>query len=284
MSKRVSVALTSALLTAGLMLGACGAPASNSAQSSSAAEATSAQSTAAASTKVDVSEAILGDWKSAQYEVSGITMTGDLNSVMGSAMTLSFANDGKGTFGFNGESVAFSWKAKDDTTVTLTFDKTSDSDVSIDSLDVTYDPELKAISMVMKDESMDGTITFTADGTLKDQPTVDLSKAKAVTSVDQVAGTWKLSGFGSSGVLMIGEGSALSEAAGGTFDPTLAIAADGKITDGSGTDWGTVSIGDDGATVTQSSVTIANLKLYNDSLIMDMSEIAGSETFMIYVK
>ncbi len=284
MSKRISIVLTSALLTAGLMLGACGAPANSSgAQSSSAAETTSTQSTTAPA-KVDVSKAIVGDWKAAQYEVNGVIMTGDLSAVMGDTFTLSFTSDGKGTFGFAGESVAYSWKAKDDTTVTLTFEQTEDNDVTIDSLDVTYYPELNAVSLVMEDESTSGTVTFTADGTLGDQLAVDLSKAKTVTSVDQVAGTWKLTAAGTSGIFMSGDSSALAEAMGGSFDTTFVIEADGKFTGGIAEYTGKINVSDKGATIEESGVTLATLKLYNESLIMDMSEAAAVQAFTVYSK
>ncbi|MDO4538063.1 MAG: hypothetical protein Q4B54_07865 [Coriobacteriales bacterium] len=186
---------------------------------------------------MDISKGIIGDWKVSSIYKDYVTMatnSGTFSGVADIDATLSFDGAGTSTFGMGEQSRKFDWKAKDDTTVTLALDKTSNSGATVDSLDATYDPELNAISMDLVTDGMSGNATFSRDSTLGKQPFFDQSEAEVVTSIDQIVGTWELYGVVTGDALMLGDASVLAEI-GPSTDEKIVIESNGKITLGADT-------------------------------------------------
>lgn len=276
MKKQLTMLLAAALCASSITLGACGspAPADNSAKT----EATTTDEKKEEA--VDPAEKFAGDWKLAYMEVNGVTMAGNLSQMFGDEQipTLSIDKNGTGSMVLNDDAGTLTWKLVDDNSISIAMDESEDKK----EIPVTYDEQKAALSLTMEDDSMSGTLFFTADGTSKDVAAIDISQAKDIASVDEIAGDWKMSGAGMDGMFMYGDADTIASISGGGFDPALSITADGKITvNGSTLD---ITIDENGASVGAEGVSLISLKMLDDKLVMDISSVMGSPFFVLYSK
>lgn len=276
MKKQLTMLLAAALCASSITLGACGspAPADNSAKT----EATTTDEKKEEA--VDPAEKFVGDWKLAYIEVNGVTMAGDLSQMFGDTEipTLAIDKNGTGSMALNDDEGTLTWKLVDDNSISIVMDNSEEKK----EIPVTYDEQKATLSLTMEDDSMSGTLFFTADGTSKDVVAIDISQAKDITSADEIAGEWKMSGAGMNGMFMYGDAETIASISGGDFDPALSITADGKITlNGSTLD---ITIDENGASVGVEGVSLISLKTYEDKLVMDISSVMGSPFFVLYSK
>lgn len=285
MNKRSSALLASVLLTFTLALGGCGG-AANQTNNSGDNTSQEASNTSAKQENVDPQEKFLGTWMLAKIESNGITMMGSFENMFDSeeGMVLSIFPDGEGSLSFDDDENSFSWTLKDDNTISITPIKNEQEsdDSPLSAMDISYDKDINALSLEMNNEGTQMQATFSLDGTLESVDVYDLSSATEVTAIDQITGAWKICGAGMNGAIVLGNGDSLKELMGDSFDPTLNIASDGTTTM-SGEDSAKIEIGEDGA-ILNDTYTNASVKLLDNKLILDLSELMQTEFFMMYEK
>ncbi len=285
MRTRVPAMLASALLTSSLMLAACSAPAGNT----SAAGSTSAEATAQSveATPTDPAQLFVGEWKLAKAETNGLQMYGDFASVLGTkdGAVLNLKEDGSGKMSYGEEGGEVTWKLTGDTAIEVTPKEESGEESTTTTLPVTYDKDNKALTMEMKDDTTSVIFTFTADGTIAGMPNISLSGAKAITSLDQIKGDWKICGAGIGGAIMIGDANELAAMGISGLDTALSIKDDGTLASDSSSKGEKITINEQGASVV-SQIGTVSLKLSDNYLLMDLSEILGQseEIYAIFSK
>ncbi len=280
--------MVSATLVSSLILAACSAPAGNTSTTDGSAQEGTSQVADATSTVTDPKEQFVGEWKLASMSTNGVTVTGDFSMMMGSAdgASLTLQKDGTGTMAMGEDSGELTWELKGDDAITLTPKKDESSDSAPTTLDATYDKTNKAIVLEMKDETMTAALTFTADGKSKEAAEYDVSQAKDVTSLDQIAGDWKMCGVHMAGALVLGDASAMESMGLTGFDTSMSIAADGTMKSENSSSGDKIAVNDKGATITSELGTVTFKLLGDKNLLMDLSEAfgQGSELYVIFAK
>ena len=293
MSKRLTALFASLMLACGLSLAACGSPANNTEQPKEEAKQETTQEktdekkdekkTEEPAAEADPQEKFVGEWKLAKAEMGGLTFAGDFTTMLGSekGATLTIAKDGTGTMSLAETDSKLTWKLADNDSITVTI-LYEDSENTPPDVKVVYDKTNQALVMTMTAESEQSVLTFTADGALKDLPSIDVSKATNITSIDQIAGTWKMIGAGMGGTYIYGEGEALNEMMSNSLSPTLTIAADGSV-DLFDVENAKVTVDENGATIAEAG-SLMSFKLLDGNLVMDMSTLLGENAYVLYQK
>lgn len=270
--------------------------------------ATTEETTQVETAPADPAEAFIGTWKFAGAEANGMTMSGDLSGILSmigydgdASFSLTFEKDGKGSAVFADEASSFTWVMKDDTTATITPEKkAADAEVSDDEVtaenEAAADAEeeaeaettLETADVVLEDgvlkmsmgSDTEGTMLFTADGTMPNAVKYDLSTATAITSEDALKGTWTFSGMNMFGITFTGDSAAIAEQM-GSEDATVTF-SDGGTADFMGSE-ATWSVSADGAVLSSDGTDIPIKALGND-IVIDMSEMLGTELAIVLSK
>ena len=281
MKKRFLVLWVSLLCVCGIVLSACGG-------------AGGGGNTAAPDPEpVDPAEKFIATWKLAGMETKGMTVVGDLSAFLGeemesedgTVMAFDVQEGGKGVATFMGEEANFTWELADDNTITVTPEKDADdaddsddateedSPLETTSIDFAYAEDMLTAEWSTDEDTYH--MTLTKDGVMPGAPEADLSKAAAITSLDQIEGTWKLSAVNMLGALMYGDAATLAELTGNEGDSRDIVVN----ADGSATFFGeavTCSVGDDGASIDVEGESVSIVKL-GDYLVVDMSGLLGAD-------
>lgn len=297
MKKYLAVLCASLLCACCLVLAACGgggaasssaaAPsasasaASESAAASSAAASEAASSAAASessSAQADPAEKFVGEWKIGAMESQGVTMTGDMSSLIGEevSMDMTIAADGTGSMSLSDETADITWVLKDENTITVTVANESDSV----PVDVEYTDGV--LSMIMDTDDIQGKVLFSKDGKIPGMKEISLADAKPITSKDQLVGTWRFTGLVMMGVSIYGDGESLSELV-GSGDTSMTFKDDGTV-EMSG-DTLTYTVDANGATLEQDGKTVSILAS-GDDIVIDLGAVLdlGMEMVMLLSK
>lgn len=276
-----------------LALAACGGGAASSASSAASSSSASA---------ADPADQFVGTWKFAAAETQGVTMSGDLSTLLGTdtGMEFTFEAGGTGNAAFAGETAAITWEVTGDNGITIKAADTAASsdaaasseaasassaaaeatELDADNLFATGKLEDGALKLETGDGTESVTMIFTQDGTYAGAKTIDTSAATPITSADALVGSYTLTGLKMMGISMYGDPAALSAVAGDT-DTTLTFDADGKVSImGSAATYAATA---DGAAITISSVEIP-VQALDDGIAVDMSSVFGAEMIMVFSK
>ena len=266
MSKRLALLWATLLCVCGLTLAACGG-------TSKSGDA-GASGGAAAEKPADPSEKFLGEWKLAAIQTEGITVVGDFSIMMDTdaGVSLTLEKDGTGAMAFDDESGTLSWKLVDDNSIELTIaeegEQDDDAPITVgETVKVTYEDGV--LSLPMDDDDMQGTLLFSADGTVKKYPEIDTSTATEITSRNALVGEWKLTGMNFSGASMYGDADSIAAIVGESTDPTIVVPKEGPVTLMG--DEAELSVSGSGATVSVAGTSVP-IKALGDDIIVDLSE------------
>lgn len=280
MKKQLTTLLASTLLAGSLMLPACGGQPSTSDSSSGEKTTESVEEV-----KVDPAEKFIGTWKFAGAQMQGVTMVGDLTELIGEEASISFTLDegGTGTAGVSDDSKKLTWELDGDDAIKLTVEADEEAD---DSEPKTVTGTLKddVLSVDMSDEDQQGTFMLTKSGKMENAKEILPANATAITSENELVGTWKLVGMNMMGISVYGSADDLAQFAGDTFAGDLVLNAGGTGTFAdSEVTW---EVTDNGATLGQSGL-VFNLKALDDGIIMDFGELGeamGMDIVLYFTK
>lgn len=208
-------------------------------------------------------------------EYQGVMISGDFSAVAGQdvEMTISIKDDGKGSMAMQGESVDFTWTKKDDATITIK-PATEDGE----SIDVTLKDG--ALFMTAPMDEVQAEAIFTPDGTYANAKEIDMSKATAVKSADELVGTWTACGLSMMGMSVYGDAASLTSIAGGT-DMTATFTKDGKVTVMGGE--GTYTVDGNGAVATIEGAEVP-IKVLDGNIALDLSGATGMDMVFVLSK
>ena len=263
-----------------LALAACGgssSPSSTKADSGSNA-ATSSEATEEA-TAEDPSEKFIGTWKLAGAETKGVTLVGDLSSMNVGSAQLVIKDDGTGEMSMDDQKTAFTWEQTGDNTLTLALESQSKNKTIDKEPEVIYEDGLLKIAIEANDQS--GALLFSTDGKIEGMASLSMDDATAVTSEDELIGSWKISGVSYGGAYMFGDAASLA-AINGSEEMVVTFDKDGKATMlGDEAKW---SIGDDGAVIEDDSGLSIAVKALGDDILMDVGAAFGMDMVMRFSK
>ncbi len=282
MRKLLGIVCAIALCMACFALVACGNSSSSgdaSAAGGSAATASDSASAEGSSSAASEDETFIGDWKLAAAEGDGVTFAGDFKAMYQaqSSIDLTLGEDGKGTLSFDGESEEVSWEAVDDTNATLTISRTLFDDKGLSSSEAAKQEDSITVEIVLEDGSLSipfgnrsyaSTMIFTRDGQMAKLPDLDVSKAKDITSADDLKGSWTLTAVDVNSMLLYGE----SERLAGLInqDDVEIVFKDDGLVDVMGAD-SSYEVSDKGATI-KINDTDFTLRMSGDDLLLEYPE------------
>lgn len=297
--RRTKLTICAAML--GLSLVACGAPANDASPTAVDANATQENATVEHATEANATkeatatskpvsstasaeEKFAGEWKLAKAESRGVTISGNFSSMFGSeaGMSISLGAGGAGSMAFDGNTPDVTWELTGDDSIVIKPIEGKSDDV-VPTMAATYDKADDAIVVDLHTDDFEGTVTFSRDGTLKSMPDLDLGAATAITSADQVAGTWSICGVRMSGAVVRGDSAAVSQMMGGSYDPTLIVNADGTVVlNGGESDGARLVVDENGAAIDDGTFAMP-VKMLGKNLVLDMTELmGGTTTYMLY--
>ncbi|MDO4806102.1 MAG: hypothetical protein Q4A07_02515 [Coriobacteriales bacterium] len=292
MRRQVGTLLASALLAAGLMLPACGggsATQDTSSDSKAAVEEVQEKAEEVQEEKEDPAKKFVGEWKLAAAEFNGVTMAGDLSSVMGdeASFALSLSEDGTGTFSYGDEKVNLTWKLQSEDSISMELEKTDEEEDSSTPTDLTANYKDDDLSINMEVEDNSGTMVFNTTGKSKNYFEIALDDATAITSKKELVGTWKLAGMYYMGISAYGASEDLSALAGQSLDADVTFKEDGTGTySDAEITW---QASEDGASIVLGSIGDTEYKvpvkqLDDTHIILDMSDSIGMSIAFMYTK
>ena len=280
MKKHLSALLAIMLCVCCLALAACGgssSPSSTKADSGSSAAASSKATEEA--TAEDPSEKFIGTWKLAGAETQGVTLVGDLSSMNVGSAQLVIKDDGTGEMSMDDQKTAFTWEQTGDNTLTLALESQSKNETIDKAPEVIYEDGLLKIAIEANDQS--GALLFSTDGKIEGMASLSMDDATAVTSEDELIGSWKISGVSYGGAYMFGDAASLA-AINGSEEMVVTFDKDGKATMlGDEAKW---SIGDDGAVIEDDSGLSIAVKALGDDILMDVGAAFGMDMVMRFSK
>lgn len=277
MKKRLSIFCLAVLCACALTLSACG----NNAKDQ---DATATTEVAVEAKPLDVAaKKYLGEWKLACVQTEGITIAGDFSMMLpeGQSITIEVNKDGTASMVFIEDKCDFAWELNDDDSVTISVlgdNETAQNAIAVMGGKDTSTLVLQDDAMVMTVDSDDlsAVFTFTKDGTLAGFEALSGAEANNITSADELVGEWMLSGMSISGMTVYGSTDDLAELSGASADTSMIISEDGSgMVMGSDITW---KVDENGATFTYGEDTTLAVKSLNGDLILDMTELFGSET------
>ena len=275
MHNRLTAVMATALLAGSLALPACGG---NATSTTSAEQGTGTEEVAA-----NPQDQYVGTWKAGAAQQNGVTLTGDLSSILQTetGMTLEIKEDGTGSFVLGEQTIAFAWQL-DGSDIELTFeDDSSDEDANWDSKVTRGSLEGETLTLDMED-ILNAKLLYSKSGTIDGIFVIDAASAKPITSEDKVQGAWKLTGMSIMGMSVYGDAEALSAMSGQSLNANLTLNADGtgELSEAPVT-WTTDK---NGTTLTSLGME-ASLKSVDDThVILDMSDLFGIEMALLYSK
>ena len=161
-------------------------------------------SPAASASSASAVDKFYGDWKLAAMEAAGVTMAGDIHSLIGiddAAVTISA--DGTGKISAAGENATFTWRQQDKNTLALTFDSAEQAKAFGGELKLTYDNG--TLSFSMNSAGVTGKVFLSKDGTMEGVRQISMDNAGKVPSEENLIGTWNFSGMSMEGASIYGD-------------------------------------------------------------------------------
>ena len=199
-------------------------------------------------------------------------MAGDFSQLLGNEanMTISLKEGGTGSAVVNDETQDITWKAENDSTVSMVADGSTITGVVEDGI----------MKVEMQDSNFTGEMLLSKDGTVPAIKEITADGAQAITSEDALVGAWKLSGLNIAGMTAYGDAEQLAQLAGGA-DTSMTIEKGGTGTlMGETVEW---SVGADGAAVSMSGFEIP-VMASGDEVMIDLSEAFGGTFIMLFSK
>lgn len=297
MKKRIQVVLVALVCAFTIALVGCGGN-GTAGESNSGGEGETA-------VQIDPSEKFIGTWKLAALKTQGVTMVGDFASVFdipGMAsesidaseidrsqgiVSVTIAQGGTGSMSYFGETVNFTWELSDDETLVASLEQTESSDTDesalADTNTLSFVYQNGALVATLPMDEQEATMTFTADGTLADLQAIDLSKATAVTSADQLTGTWQMSAMCMMGMTAYADPASLAQIYGGGTDVDVSLTfGDDGLVNFMGSD-ATLVVDDEGAKIDMTYLQFP-IKQIDDMLIVDTVGLFGADMAFCYTK
>ena len=272
MKKRLQVVLVALVCAFAIALAACGGGSGGSAGGSGGGSGD-------AVVQVDPSEKFIGTWKLAGAETQGVTLVGDLSSMNVGSAQLVIKDDGTGEMSMDDQKTAFTWEQTGDNTLTLALESQSKNETIDKAPEVIYEDGLLKIAIEANDQS--GALLFSTDGKIEGMASLSMDDATAVTSEDELIGSWKISGVSYGGAYMFGDAASLA-AINGSEEMVVTFDKDGKATMlGDEAKW---SIGDDGAVIEDDSGLSIAVKALGDDILMDVGAAFGMDMVMRFSK
>ena len=236
----------------------------------------------------------LGVWQTAGYVADGITITGDLDSALGSGldMVLSIEQNGKGTFSYMAEDYPVDWSATDDTLSIATATEVAGGDILLGFRNGSYDEtDYIAIDFSYDNDSLllplsdSEQVILAKDGTIEDMPAVSVGDLEPITSADGVLGTWQIRGVAMGDTTFYGSGANLFQAIGLDIEDdeaaSLTFGEDGTATFlGGNLEW---RIEDDKLVLADPEMQIPVASL-GDDIAVDVSRLSDSPMVMVFSK
>ena len=214
MNKRFLAIIVAAMLALGVLgLAACSGGSSSGSGGSSKSSAS----------QKSPEEAVIGDWELAAAEYQNCLLSGDLSTIIGGNMELTFDKDGKASISLGSQNESCEWEI-DKNTVTLVEGK-NEIEIEYNSKDGTLTLDMGQIQSGFKGM----TIIFVNDDSTYEAPSYNLKSAEPFTSLKDVEGKWSLSGAVMQGVSMTGD---VKNAVGSDFIIEIKSDGTGSITDG----------------------------------------------------
>ena len=186
-----------------------------------------------------------------------------------------------------GETVNFTWELSDDETLVATLEQTESSDTDesalADTNTLSFVYQNGALVATLPMDEQEATMTFTADGTEADLQAIDLSKATAVTSADQLTGTWQMSAMCMMGMTAYADPASLAQIYGGGTDVDVSLTfGDDGLVNFMGSD-ATLVVDDEGAKIDMTYLQFP-IKQIDDMLIVDTVGLFGADMAFCYTK
>lgn len=298
MKKRMQVIFLALVCAFAIALVGCGGGNGTAGESKSGGEGETA-------VQIDPSEKFIGTWKLAALKTQGVTMVGDFASIFDVAgmasedvdtseidtsqgvVSVTVAQGGTGSMSYLGESVNLTWELSNDETLVATLERaeTSEADESVlaDTNTISFVYQNGALVASLPMDEQEATMTFTADGTVADLQAIDLSKAIAVTSADQLTGTWQMSAMCMMGMTAYSDPASLAQIYGGgsDVDVSLTFGDDGSV-NFMGSD-AMLVVDDEGAKIDMTYLQLP-IKQIDDMLIIDTGGLFGADMAFGYTK
>lgn len=231
---------------------------------------------------VDPNEKYYGTWLAAAAEYNGVTLGGNFADVVGmeELPSLVVKEDGSGTIDIGEGEIAGTWTATDDA-ITLTTETPIEK---YDTNEVVFRSQDDVLLMDYTDEGRMASLIYTRDGNYDKARQIEVDKADAITSEDELIGNWTMVGMNMMGISMYGSSESLAEMNDGM--ETYMNFNEDKTVDMNG-NAGVWEIGAEGAGVTMEDITGLNtypVKKLGDEIIVDMSASMGGNTFVILLE
>lgn len=277
MKKQVSALLASMLLVGGLMLPACGGSAQNSSSETEA---------AVEEVKEDPAKKFLGEWKMAAAESNGVTMVGDLSLVLGTddGFTFNLSEDGTGSFAFSDEKANVTWKLETDDSISIQVESEDEDKDEDSSTPTNLTANYKDGEISIEMDELGGTMVFTPTGKSDNYFEIALDNATAITSEDELVGSWKLQGMNLMGISVYGSSKDLSSFSGQELNADITFEKGGKGTfAGDEITW---EVSTEGAFITVDGIDykLQVKKLDDARIVLDMSDFVSIDMSLMYEK
>lgn len=254
---------------------------------------------------VDPAADFYGEWQIAAVSSNGLTMVGDLTSLLevNKTMRIDIKEGGKARMSFDGETLDCTWEQTSDTSIVLKTpneedgtDDAADQDGAEDAVEgaedavdgmaeegteaelTLEDGMLKATSFT---DTFEGTLYFSSDGTYPAYESIDPEKVAAAASLDAVVGDWTLAGMYFMGATAYGEADSMAGLI-GEGNETVSIGEDGTVEMMGGTVG--FGVGDNGGYIDVNGQAQLPVGTLGDYLTVDFTQALGQEAILIYKK
>lgn len=300
MKKHVNLLLAALLGLSILGMPACG----GSASSESTAEEPAAEKVEEPEEVVDPAEDFYGEWQLAAINSQGLTMVGDLASLLEASdnMKITISSGGDAKMSFDGETVVCTWEQTSDSTIVLstpgdeaddasdaaddadTEDAIGDAEDAVENLaddggEIEFTLEDGVLTVTSFTEEFDGKLYFSPDGKLAAYPAIDPANIGAADSVDAVEGDWTFSGIYFTGVTIYGDTESMAEMM-GEGSETISISSDGTVEMMGETV--SFEVGNEGGYIDVAGQAQLPVGIVSDYLAVDFTEAYGDDAILLY--
>lgn len=301
MKKHLNLLLAALLGLSVLGVPACG----GSAATEGAADEPVAEKAEKPEEVVDPAADFYGEWQIAAVSSKGLTMVGDLTSLLevNETMRIDIEEGGKAQMSFDGETLDCTWEQTSDTSIVLKTpdeedgtDDVADQDGAEDAVEGAEDAvdgmaeEGAEVELTLEDgmlkatsfaDTFEGTLFFSSDGTHPAYTSIDPAAIAAAGSVDAVVGDWTLAGMYFMGATAYGEADSMADLI-GEGNETVSIGEDGTVEMMGGTVG--FGVGDNGGYIDVNGQAQLPVGTLGDYLTIDFTQALGQEAILIYKK
>lgn len=254
---------------------------------------------------VDPAADFYGEWQLAAVRSQGLTMVGDLTSLLETTdtMKISIEEGGKAQMSFDGDTLACTWEQKSDSTIVLKTPEDADgsdtvtddageedavegAEDAVESIadegsEVVLELEDGVLTVTSFADTFNGTLYFSADGTLAEYPSIDPATIVAADSVDALVGDWTLVGMYFMGATAFGDADAMSDMI-GEGNETIAINENSSVEMMGGTV--AFATGDNGGYIDVNGQAQLPVGTAGDYMTVDFTQAIGQDAILLYKK